>query len=72
MLRRGFISEYKYEERRALSGERFKDKPLKNMYSHVHDALQYAAMEYVGSRKRNKFLKSNTKKYTVASTIGGY
>ena len=72
MLRRGFISEYKYEERRAISGERFKDKPLKNMYSHVHDALQYAAMEYVGSRKRNKFINQHPKKYTVASTIGGY
>ena len=72
MLRRGFISEYKYEERRALAGERFKDKPLKNMYSHVHDALQYAAMEYVSSRRRNKFINRQPKKYTVASTIGGY
>ena len=24
-----------------MSGERFDDKPDKNMYSHIHDALQY-------------------------------
>ena len=24
-----------------VSGERFDDKPEKNMYSHIHDALQY-------------------------------
>jgi hypothetical protein len=24
-----------------VSGERFDDKPDKNMYSHIHDALQY-------------------------------
>lgn len=71
MLRRGFISDYKYEERRVLSGERYKDKPMKNIYSHVHDALQYAAMEYVNTRKRKVFT-TPTKKYTVASSIGGY
>jgi hypothetical protein len=24
-----------------VSGERYDDKPEKNMYSHIHDALQY-------------------------------
>ena len=24
-----------------MSGERYSDKPEKNMYSHIHDALQY-------------------------------
>lgn len=78
-LRKGFISDYKYEEKRTLSGgERYKDKPLKNIYSHVHDALQYAAMEYVSYKKRNKFLtqirdqKINNPTYRAASSIGGY
>lgn len=74
-LRRGFISEYKYEERKNPVGERFKDKPIKNMYSHVHDALQYAAMEYVNRRKKNKFLNNHAlamTRYRVASSIGGY
>jgi len=28
--------------------ERFADEPMKNNYSHPHDALQYAAMESGG------------------------
>ena len=80
MLRRGFISEYKYEERRAVSGAQFKEKPMKNIYSHVHDALQYAAMEYEGVKKRragffssNRLLHgSNQNTYIPASQVGGY
>jgi|TARA_R110000796_G_scaffold205610_2_gene321588 hypothetical protein len=39
-LIKGFESGYSYR-RMQVSGERFDDKPDKNMYSHVHDALQY-------------------------------
>jgi len=71
MLRRGFISGYRYEQKVRLAGEIFKDKPEKNEFSHVHDALQYAALEYVPrySRKRSA---STKKSYQIASTIGGY
>ena len=31
---------YQYK-RMEVSGERYADKPDKNMYSHIHDALQY-------------------------------
>lgn len=71
VLRRGFISDYKYEEKRSVGGVEYKDKPEKNEYSHVHDALQYAAMEYVGRKRRNTFNRRPSK-YTVASLIGGY
>ena len=40
MLIKGFEGGYAYR-RMEVSGERFADKPDKNMYSHVHDALQY-------------------------------
>lgn len=43
-LRKGFLSGYRYERVQIAGEERYKDKPLKNEYSHVHDALQYAAM----------------------------
>ncbi len=36
----GFLGGYRYR-RLKVSGERFQEKPEKNMYSHVHDALQY-------------------------------
>ena len=39
-LIKGFEGGYQYR-RLQVSGERFDDKPDKNMYSHIHDALQY-------------------------------
>tara|TARA_A100001391_G_scaffold86962_5_gene57396 strand:- start:2540 stop:4060 length:1521 start_codon:yes stop_codon:yes gene_type:complete len=40
MLIKGFQGGYSYR-RMQVSGERYDDKPEKNMYSHIHDALQY-------------------------------
>lgn len=39
-LRRGFNSGYRYR-RQAVAGGRHEDKPEKNHWSHIHDALQY-------------------------------
>ena len=39
-LIRGFEGGYAYN-RMEVSGERYADKPDKNMFSHVHDAAQY-------------------------------
>ena len=39
-LIKGFQGGYCYR-RMQVSGERYDDKPEKNMYSHIHDALQY-------------------------------
>ena len=39
-LIKGFQGGYCYR-RMQVSGERYDDKPEKNMYSHCHDALQY-------------------------------
>lgn len=48
LIRRGFIGGYHYK-RVAISnsGDRYKDTPDKNMYSHLHDCLQYAAMSHL-------------------------
>lgn len=43
-LRKGFIGGYNYKRVRIASDERYYDKPDKNRYSHVHDALQYIAL----------------------------
>ena len=42
-LKKGFNGGYHYR-RMQTSGERFDEKPNKNRYSHVHDALQYLLM----------------------------
>lgn len=46
LLRKGFLSGYRYERLPVISGgeERFTERPVKNMHSHIHDALQYAAL----------------------------
>lgn len=46
MLRKGFNSEYKFKRTRAGSGSGgFADKPEKNEYADVHDALQYGSLD---------------------------
>lgn len=42
-LRKGFLGGYRFERVQA-SGERYKDRPCKDKYSHPHDALQYLCM----------------------------
>lgn len=43
MLVNGFLGGYHYRRMRT-AGERFEDKPNKNKFSHIHDALQYAVL----------------------------
>lgn len=51
MLRKGFNGKYKYR-RLHTSEEKYVDKPDKNEYSHIHDALQYVATHLFASRLR--------------------
>ena len=48
----GFSGGYRYSER-GNSGM-FSERPEKNLYSHVHDALQYAAMHMFGITEWDK------------------
>ena len=48
VLRKGFNGGYKYRRIQVTGEERFTDEPMKNNYSHIADALQYAAMESGG------------------------
>jgi hypothetical protein len=42
-LRKGFLGGYQFERLQVAGDVRFKDRPKKNRYSHVHDACQYLA-----------------------------
>lgn len=42
-LRKGFIGGYRYERMR-VAGEIYKERPVKDRFSHIHDALQYACL----------------------------
>ena len=77
VLARGFTGGYHYK-RLNVSGDRFEDRPLKDRYSHIHDALQYlmlgggegrsmvrtmqGAKPFVAKRDFNPFDRNNRKK----------
>ena len=44
-LRKGFLGRYKYERIKTSGLARYKDRPLKDGYSHIQDALQYACLK---------------------------
>ena len=48
VLRKGFNGGYKYRRIQVTGEERFTEEPMKNGYSHPHDALQYVALESGG------------------------
>ncbi len=48
VLRKGFNGGYKYRRIKVIGEERYTETPHKNKFSHPHDALQYAALEYGG------------------------
>lgn len=60
-IRKGFISDFKYEKRHTAqmivtddTVGLYKEKWEKNIYSHVHEALQYAALECTEGRTGKK------------------
>jgi hypothetical protein len=78
-IRKGFISEYKFEKKRlamsaASSNPQFKEKPDKNFYSHIHDALQYGALELSGGRtaKRKARAYVNRQHDHIGDADAGY
>ena len=73
-LRKGFISEYKFEKIRGNAfTPRYKEKPEKNIFSHVADALQYAAMELSEGRTlRMRSSKFKSKFTSPADSSTGY
>lgn len=48
LLHKGFLGEYRMRRIQVTGQERFQDRPEKNLASHPHDALQYAAMKATG------------------------
>jgi hypothetical protein len=38
----GFEGGYQYKRQYHMGNERYEEKPAKNRFSHIHDALQYA------------------------------
>lgn len=61
VLRKGFMGRYQFR-RLKVSNDRYTDKPDKNEYSHIHDALQYDATQLFTptiAKKKSKPIKRN-------------
>ena len=79
-LRKGFISDFKFEKKRTSAMQvtddmvgLFKDKWEKNIYSHIHEALQYAALECSEGRTGKKRKKMRPASYNnPADQSAGY
>lgn len=73
VLRKGFISEYKFSKILTSGvGDRFKEKPEKNIYSHIHDGLQYACLEYAHGKMFKKKSVVNKSTHMPADRVAGY
>jgi len=77
--RKGFISGYCYEKVAASKSTRYKDKPEKNIYSHIHDAIQYGALECRGGRgykqarsRLREIHEQRVEEYKLPDEIAGY
>lgn len=46
MIRKGLMGSYQYAKIKAGGEDRYHEKPLKNMYSHICEGLEYIAMYY--------------------------
>jgi len=67
MLREGLMGEFKYPliKYTALSGDKqFQEKPLKNMWSHICEALEYIASNYARVAKEH-FTDEANNAYTI-------
>lgn len=51
-LRKGLMGKYRFGRVQIVGEERYRDKPVKDLYSHCQDGLQYVAMEAEGGIDR--------------------
>lgn len=73
VLRKGFISEFKYEKvSTTVQGTKWKEKPEKNIYSHIHEALQYGALEFVEGKMFRKNVARGQTHTGPADSKAGY
>ena len=52
LAREGLMGHYQYDRIQAGGEARFHDKPLKNIYSHICEGLEYIAIRYAGLIKK--------------------
>lgn len=72
MLRQGMAGKYCFERLKVVGDERFKDVPKKNIYSHISEAMQYAALGITGDADKASKPTRKAKTRKPASDFMGY
>ena len=75
VLRKGLNGGYKYRRIQVVGEERYTEEPMKNSYSHPHDALQYVAMESGGlqaTKEKSKPRERGRSARQVLDDVVGY
>jgi hypothetical protein len=54
MIRKGLMGNFQYGRVKVAGEERYHEKPLKNIYSHICEGLEYIAMSYSAEHKKPK------------------
>tara|TARA_R110000787_G_scaffold21425_6_gene63405 strand:- start:16662 stop:18212 length:1551 start_codon:yes stop_codon:yes gene_type:complete len=67
VLRKGFIGSYQLERVAGEIREDYKDRPKKNFYSHIHDALQYGVMTVLRSPELARREEESNFKLTISA-----
>lgn len=52
MIRKGLMGHFQYGRVKVAGEERYHEKPLKNIYSHICEGLEYVAMNYAAVNKK--------------------
>jgi hypothetical protein len=67
MIRRGFNGRYQFKRLQVVGEEKYRDVPDKNDFSHLHDALQYAALHSLNMNQSEEW--SQPIKYPNAGIV---
>ena len=69
-LRKGFLGRYHYPRLMTSLAATYKDTPEKNEFSHVHDALQYAALLAEGGQAKRSGVAAKRRRHMPADAAG--
>lgn len=69
-LRKGLGGGFKYSRVRVIGEDRFHDRPVKNSYSHICEALEYIAIAYARDAKEIK--KENKDDEIIAKILNSH
>lgn len=65
MIREGLMGHFQYARIQAGGDARYREKPLKNIYSHICEALEYRAIRYSSEHRDTKQEKPETESYRI-------